>query len=514
MTKSPRDKVNKDRQTAEARLRDALAIMSDGIAIYDPEGRLEFCNDCFRRIHGYSEAETELYVATYGDLGKLDAANSTVDHEPLSFTERLAQLHQDGMSTIIQHHDNRTYERRQYVTPSGGLLSLITDVTEMKNTEDALVENAAMLQGIFDNSPVSMNLKDTSGRYLLINKPYADWYGLTPEEIIGKKANEFFFDQPMAEALDIVERSVLETGETIRYEVKITDRDGTPCHRDVTKFLIKVEGGKSSAIGTIVIDITEHRKTEEHLLQAKEEAEIASSSKSEFLANISHELRTPLNSVIGFSDALKTEMFGPLGSDQNKEYVEHISRSGKFLLGLINNLLDLAKIEAGGLEIFEEVLDIRELINESQDMVSLQAEERAVAIVIDVQSNLPLLVADRFVIKQVLLNLLSNAIKFTQKGGTVTTRAQIDKDGSFSLVVMDDGIGISSKNIEKVLEPFTRGDDAYTRSKDGTGLGLSLVNSLVSMHGGHVNIESNVGVGTTVTVTFPSARVVQHGMSD
>ncbi len=509
MVNNPQDETFGGRQTAEIQLRDALAIMPDGIAIYDPEGRLEFCNDSFRRVNGYSETETELGVATYEGLGQLDAKNSTVDHKPLSFAERLAQLQRDGMTPVIQHHGGRIYERRQYTTPSGGMLNLITDVTDKKNAEAALIENAATLQGIFDNSPIGMNLKDTSGRYLLINKLYAAWYDLAPEDIIGKKARDFFFDQQMADTLDVVERSVLETGETIRYEVRISDRDGNLRDRDVTKFLIKLENGKSSAIGTIVIDITEHKRAQEHLVQAKEEAEIASSTKSQFLANISHELRTPLNSVIGFSDALNAEMFGPLGADENKEYVDYINRSGKYLLGLINNLLDLAKIEAGKLEVFEEVLDIRDVIIESHEMVALQAEEQAVTIQIDSERNLPLLMADRSKVKQILLNLLSNALKFTPKNGTVTTQAQINIDGSFSIIVKDDGVGISPRIVEKIMEPFARGDDAYTRSTDGTGLGLSLVKSLAQMHGGNVNIESNVGAGTAVIVTFPRERVVE-----
>jgi len=267
------------------------------------------------------------------------------------------------------------------------------------------------------------------------------------------------------------------------------------------------DGKSHKLIGTDT-DITERKKTERALHEAMEETERANEAKSDFLANISHELRTPLNSIIGFSDLLLTEPFGPLGGDENKEYVGFINKSGKHLLSVIGNILDLSKIEAGEHRFSEEDIDVPALIKEAEGIIFDQAAQKNLTLPVELQANLPLLRGDRIKILQVLLNLLSNAIKFTPPDGVIWVRSCLADNGDFVIGVEDTGIGIAPKDIKTVLEPFGQAGHAYTRSSDGTGLGLAIVKSIVEQHGGTLHLESDLGTGTYVAAHFPASRVV------
>jgi len=235
---------------------------------------------------------------------------------------------------------------------------------------------------------------------------------------------------------------------------------------------------------------------------------MANKAKSEFLATMSHELRTPLNSIIGFSQMLEAQTFGPLGSDENKEYVEFIHSSANHLHRVIGDILDLSKIEAGEDSLDEEEIEIHDLVEEALQLVSDRKSNPNLTFPVDLQAKIPHLYADRLKVLQILLNLLSNAVKFTPGEGVVTTKAQLNEEGSFQLIVSDNGQGIKREDIKRVMEPFGQAGETYTRSHGGSGLGLALVNSLMSLHDGRVDIESELGEGTIVTVTFPPERAV------
>ena len=250
-------------------------------------------------------------------------------------------------------------------------------------------------------------------------------------------------------------------------------------------------------------------KTNIDLSKVVEAANVANRSKSEFLANMSHELRTPLNAIIGFSDVIRTETYGPLGNDKYKEYVSDIQHSGRHLLELINDVLDVSVIESGKLELNDIEVDLNQIVAASLQMVKSRADLGGVQLINSVNGEASIIRADELRMKQILVNLLSNAVKFTKNGGTASVSTEIADDDSVLIVVADTGIGMDDADIAKALEKFgqtERGD--LMQSGEGTGLGLPLTKGLVEAHGGKLEISSVPSIGTTVTIHIPRERVL------
>lgn len=241
--------------------------------------------------------------------------------------------------------------------------------------------------------------------------------------------------------------------------------------------------------------------------KARRRAEAASQAKSEFLANMSHELRTPLNAILGFSEIMKGQVFGTLGSPQYVEYAGHIHGSGQHLLGLINDVLDLARIEAGRFVVRAVEINVREAATGALKLFEVRAGQSNIALKLDVEARLPLLLADERAMRQILLNLISNAVKFTPGGGTVNVFARRSALGGMELGVRDTGAGIDPADLDTVFEAFGQGRHDIAINEKGTGLGLPIVRGLVESHGGKVHLSSELGKGTTVTCYFPRERL-------
>jgi len=245
---------------------------------------------------------------------------------------------------------------------------------------------------------------------------------------------------------------------------------------------------------------------EQHLRVAKEGAEAANRTKSEFLANMSHELRTPLNAVIGFSEMIKVEMFGPV-TERYRGYADDIYNSGTHLLGLINEILDLSKLEAGQFELHEEEIDLAGTVEASLNLVEAQAQKSKIQVSTALDPKVRVIRADDRRMRQILINLLSNAVKFTPEGGKVQVSSLLKNDG-LAIEVSDTGIGIAAEDMAKVMTSFGQVESRVSRKYEGSGLGLPLAKHLVELHGGTLTIQSQVDVGTTVTVMLPSNRIV------
>jgi two-component system, cell cycle sensor histidine kinase PleC len=238
------------------------------------------------------------------------------------------------------------------------------------------------------------------------------------------------------------------------------------------------------------------------------EAEKANRAKSEFLANMSHELRTPLNAIIGFSDILGKELFGPLGDDRYTDYVDDIHKSGKHLLAIINDILNLAKAESGKLSLEDREADLSACLYDCVKMCRVRAEARGIGLVLQAPDEPVMAMVDERLISQVMINLLSNAIKFTPEGGHVSVSLRAGSRDGIVIEVSDTGIGIAAEHIDRVMRPFEQVENSFARTHDGTGLGLPLSLKLTQLHGGQLTLESELGRGTTARVYLPASRLL------
>ncbi len=288
------------------------------------------------------------------------------------------------------------------------------------------------------------------------------------------------------------------------YEFRMLRRDHSELWVEARASLADWDGQPASL--SWIMDISERKAMEAELIKSKDAAEFANRTKTEFLANMSHELRTPLNAIIGFAEVIKDEMFGPVGLRKYADYAKDIHTSGRHLLDLINDILDLSKLEAGKLELREEDVVLGTAVEDCLTLVRNRAQKSDVTLAVAIDPNLPPLRCDERALKQVLLNFLSNAVKFTPAGGTVTTGAY-RAPGGIALFVRDTGIGMKAEDIAVALAAFGQIDSKIARQHQGTGLGLPITKSLVELHGGTLNVESTPGQGTTMTAIFPASRI-------
>jgi two-component system cell cycle sensor histidine kinase PleC len=254
--------------------------------------------------------------------------------------------------------------------------------------------------------------------------------------------------------------------------------------------------------------ISDLQRAKQNAEAERNKAEDANKAKSAFLATMSHELRTPLNAIMGFSEILKREMFGPLTVEAYKNYADDIHHSGHYLLTLINDILDLSRIEAGRRDLQEEPISVLVAVEEANHLLLMKAAEKRLDVRVEVSESLPKLMADRRGLNQIMINLLSNAIKFTPNRGWIEIKARRADNGGLAIIVRDSGPGIPTHEIDAALGAFSRGSFATKKAIDGAGLGLPIVKGLMEVHGGTIEIRSSEGSGTEVIVTFPAGRVL------
>ncbi|HEV7367627.1 ATP-binding protein [Arenibaculum sp.] len=395
-----------------------------------------------------------------------------------------------------------------------GLLTwrLVDQLHRTEAAQDALRTAERDYRSIFDNAVDGMYRCDADGRLLRANGALAALNGYrSPDELIAGARNlggEWYVDPNRRRDF----RELLAgQGWVSDFVAQVRrHRTGECIWVSENARAIRDPGGEVLFYEGAIRDITAAREAEDRLRDAKERAELADRAKSEFLANMSHELRTPLNAIIGFAEIIRDELFGSTGNPLYREYATDIHDSGRHLLALINEILDLAKVEAGSLKLREEAVSLGDVMDACRRLVRDRAQDQGVDVHAEAAATLPRVFADPTRIKQVVLNLLSNAVKFTPAGGRIVLAARVEAGGGVVLTVADTGIGMAPESVEVALQPFRQIENAFNRRHQGTGLGLPLAKRMIELHGGTLVIASTLGEGTTVEVRLPASRVLGH----
>jgi PAS domain S-box-containing protein len=362
-----------------------------------------------------------------------------------------------------------------------------------------------LLSSIFDVSEVGLLVFDRKRRIVKVNDSFERIFGWNRHDTLSKDFIEFVVPEEHVMAQDNYE-AYLEAGTRNTGDVKILCKDGSIANALYTTARLDLSHGRRFQVTTLV-DVTAQKQLEQSLRIAKEQADAANRAKSAFLANMSHELRTPLNAIIGFSEMMVNETFGPLGSEKYNEYCGDVNMSAKHLLEIINEVLDMSKIEAGRVELDEQPIDLSELIISIKRITDSRMLESNLIIQDKIQEGLPALKGDPRLIRQILINLTANAVKFSNKEGIILIQAKADKQGRVMLRVSDQGVGIPADKIEEAMKPFGQIHDPSQASiYQGTGLGLPLAKAMAELHGADFKLESEEKKGTRVTITFPKSR--------
>jgi PAS domain S-box-containing protein len=498
------------RKRAEQRLQDAIETISDGFAFFDADGRLILANHSY--VGNEQLRQAVFPGARFEDIVRLGLENGfyldAEGREEEWFTERMEHFRNPKGILEQRLQDGRWLQISERKTEDGGTVVILTDITNRKSAIDELAEKSLALETTLENMSQGITMIDADLNVLAFNQKFLELLEFPTDVFVKGFPLELAFrfnaergeyghgevDTQVRERIELAKRFEPHVFERQRLDGTVIEIRGTPMP----------QGG----FVTTYTDVTEHKKVEDNLRQALIRAEEANQAKSVFLANMSHELRTPLNSIIGFSETLKSQLFGPMQNPKYQEYAGDINASGMHLLDVINDILDISKIEAGEMGMAEETVDLPVLVESAITLLGEQAGDQGIILSRIFPVHEVLLSADPRYIKQIVINLVSNAVKFTPPGGTITVEITHDDQDGVNITVRDTGIGIKPENIATVMEPFGQVADIYSRPFEGTGLGLPLSKSLLELHGGWLHIASQLGKGTTVTATFPASRMV------
>ena len=474
-----------------------------------------------------------LGLDTRGDLLSFGDVNALVHPDDVRLYELAAEL-ADATATTIDHAFRMRHAAghwvwlrarcelvRQAGEPGLHLIGIAVDITEQKSLVEKTVAADMRLRDAIETIPETFVLWDADNRLVLCNSNFQELHHL-PDEAITVGAS--YESVVAAGAKPVVRNKVITGGPSVpgarTFEAQLEDgrwlhiserrtKDGgyVSVGTDITALKTheeKLVDSEKRLIATVAdLRASQQRTAElaEKYAEEKTRAEEANQAKSKFLANMSHELRTPLNAIIGFSEIMESGMFGPLGAEKYHEYCSDIRGSGQYLLEVINDILDMSKIEAGRIRLDFEDLNIDTLLNEAMRVVAARAQDKQLQLSAGISPELRLR-ADRRALKQIALNLLSNAVKFTPVGGRVTVRGRAT-DHCITLAIADTGIGIAKDALTRLGRPFEQVESQLTKSHQGSGLGLAISKSLVELHGGRMRIRSTLGKGTLVVVRLP-----------
>jgi signal transduction histidine kinase len=373
---------------------------------------------------------------------------------------------------------------------------------ELLLENEELRRQLELLQTTLEHIGEGLSVFDRQGHLIVWNSRFIELLDLPPDLKLGTPLRSILMRQALRGDFGDVDPA--ETVNT-RFELFYRDLPMELERRTLTARILRIRrrAMPDGCVVSVYSDITARKESEHEMERARAQAEYANRAKSEFLANMSHELRTPLNAIIGFSEVIRDEILGPLRDRTYHEYVRDIHSSGQHLLSIINDVLDMSKIEAGKLELASDRVIAQLVVADTARMVSEEARERNLQVTIKAPVEDIVLSADERAIKQIVLNLMSNAVKFSKENGAVEVRVALDQAGGLLLEFEDNGIGMTEDDLDRVMQPFAQANGGIARSHGGTGLGLPITKGLVEAHGGTLSISSSPGIGTLVSVRMP-----------
>ena len=479
--------------------------------------RLEFCSDQLAQLFGYTAPELierltsrEAFLEfihpddrAFVDTQKRSYSRASQEKptQKSSLNIEYRVLRRDGITIYVREIVGNIVDKNGDLVRSVGTIQNITEQKEAEDATQSLRKVEQQYQVVVEDLTEMISRHAPDGTRTFVNKAYCEMQGKNIEQLIGGSVYEGLSTDDLKKLKDVY-KTLTPESPTSEFENSFLKPDGQRVWQLWTKRAIFNEDRQVTEYQSVGRDVSQQKKAEESVIASREEAELASRSKSDFLANMSHELRTPLNAIIGFSDMMKHEIFGSIEPLQYKDYINDIHDSGNHLHALINKVLDMSKIEAGEYKVFVEDVILRTIIKEVMAMVKVQADKKKIKLLTELPTDIQQAKADRLVTKQVLINLLTNAIKFTPEGGSVTAQVSFANDMAV-VEVIDTGIGLSVENIERSLKPFIQIDRGIKSAHEGTGLGLTLCKSFVELQGGTFTLSSPKGGGTIATFTLP-----------
>jgi len=496
-------------------LLEALDHTTDELHIWDRQDRLVYANARVRQVNEAAGTPLRLgmtfaeHVRDRLEAGQIpDAAGNPESY----LAARLQQRRPGGRSFTVRLPEGRWVLVRDQRLPDGGTVTASQDITEMKRVQQAYQDSEQRFHDFVNASSDRFWETDPHLRFTMVVDTSAVRRHPPASQLIGKTQWEIAGADPDDDPLFSGHKALLDARLPFRdFRYDLPDPNGGIRHWRVSGVPVFDQSGRFSGYrGTSTDETTfslELDSARQELQDALRQAEIANRAKSLFLATVSHELRTPLNAIIGFSDLLVNRVFGPLGDPHYEGYAHDIQVSGLHLLSLIEDILDLSRIEMGQIRLRLGRVDLLAEAQAAIAMVQARRGQQIADIRVAVADGFPALSADARLIRQILINLISNAAKFTPPGGHIELAAGRD-GGGVSISVADDGIGIDPKDHGKVLRPFEQVDNRLSRRFDGVGLGLPLTKAFVEIHGGTLQLDSTLGKGTTITIRLPPERVL------
>jgi len=499
-----------DRKKTERALQDREALLNSifenvpvGLLIKDVDHVVEKPNTTYLNWYGLDAAtmvgrrsdEIEGFQPLE-DAEVMNAQETEVLKTGKIETRQVERPFADGESHTVSVTKFPVFDRHGNIIKVG---SVSVDLTEQVRANRALRESEESFRAIFEAAPAGIAVQTVDGRYIRVNQAYRDILGYSKEELHERTWRDVTHPDDV-DATQENDDNVLATNRSSVIEKRYIRKDGRTVWANVAVSVVRDAEGRPQYLVGQLYDITEQKKAHQAMVEARQEAEEANRAKSEFLAAMSHDLRTPLNAILGFAEMISQQLFGPI-DERYQGYADDIQASGAHLLSLVDEILDLSAIEAGKKALALEKLDARTIIADCENTVTGRAQAGGIDLRMEIPDKPLHFSSDRRAVTQILLNLISNALKFTPPGGQVSVSAAAGDAVRFEIT--DTGCGIPANDVAKLTEPFVRGQIDPYLTKDGWGLGLSIVRSLVALHDGQFDIESQPGTGTTVAVTLP-----------